>query len=94
MRPRLSKNKFSEVSGRGSDIVAAGAPLEAIVAHALTSYQDHEAHSNNAIRNACNLLRTSKSFQQAVLGCDGAVAVDFSLATTEAAAFAGGHHHA
>jgi hypothetical protein len=92
MRPRLSKHTRFEVGSRGYDISAAGAPLEAIVAHALTSYQGREAHSNDAVRTACKLLNTSKTFQQAVSGCEGAVAVNFSPATTEAAAaFAGGH---
>jgi hypothetical protein len=81
-----------ETGSCGSDVVAAGAPLEAIVAHALSSYQDHEARSKVAIRSAYNLLSTSKEFQQAVLGCEGAVAVDVSADTPEAAAaFAGGH---
>jgi hypothetical protein len=89
---RLSKHTRLEIGSRGSDIVAAGAPLEAIVAHALTSYQDHEARSKDAIRSACNLLSTSKEFRQAVLGCEGAVAVDVTADTPEAAAaFAGGH---
>jgi hypothetical protein len=92
MMPTLSDATLSEVGSHGLDIVAAGAPLEAIVGHALTSYQGHEARSMEGVRSACTLLSTSKGFQQAVLGFEGAVAVDFSPATTEAAAgFAGGH---
>jgi hypothetical protein len=95
MTLRLSKHTRFGLGSRGSDITAAGAPLDAIVAHALKSYQDTETHSSNdAIRNACNLLSSSKGFQQSVLACEGAVAVYFSPATTEAAAgFAGGHLH-
>jgi hypothetical protein len=93
MRPTLSKRTLVEVGSRGLDVIAAGAPLDAIVRHALSSYQEHKAHSMAAIRSASTLLSTSKDFQQAVLGCEGAVAVGFSPATTEAAAaFAGGHH--
>jgi hypothetical protein len=60
MRPMLSKHTRLEVGSRGYDIVAAGAPLEAIVVHALTSYQGREAHSKDAIRAACKLPSTSK----------------------------------
>jgi hypothetical protein len=89
----MSKHTQVELGSRGSDIVAAGAPLEAIVAHVLTSYQECTEHSKRAIQTACNLLSTAKSLKHAVLSCEGAVAVDFSVATTEAAvAFAGGHH--
>jgi hypothetical protein len=92
MMPRLPRHTPSELGSRGADVVAAGAPLEAIVAQALTSYQNHAARSKDAIQTACNLLSTSKGFQQAVLGCEGVVGVGFSLAATEsAAAFAGGH---
>jgi hypothetical protein len=93
MKPTLSKCTLVEVGSRGSDIISAGGPLEVLVGNALSSYREHEAHSMDAVRNACTLLSTSKGFQQAVLGLEGAVAVDFSPATTEAAAaFAGGHH--
>jgi hypothetical protein len=91
MRPRLSKHTRLEVGSRGADIIAAGAPLEAIVAQALTTPKDDKPRSTDAIRSACNLLSSSKGFQQAVSNCGGSVAVDFRPKSTEAAAaFAGG----
>jgi hypothetical protein len=83
---------MSLVGDPAADIVAAGAPLQAILSHVLASYQHSPADSKDAIRAACNLLSVSRGFRRAIAGCKGLVTLDFSPRTTEAAAQVAGEH--
>jgi hypothetical protein len=79
------------VSDKFYDILAAGAPLQAILGAVLAS---HSGSSNpqEASQTACNLLATCKGFQDALLNIHGLIPVKFGppASFSAAAVFAGG----
>ncbi|KAF6263782.1 hypothetical protein COO60DRAFT_343418 [Scenedesmus sp. NREL 46B-D3] len=84
------------VAGRGADILAAGAPLQVIIRAVLASLSDSSSSSSSsssmreASQIACNLIATSKGFQQAVSSLQGLLPVEYGppASAKQAAAFA------